>query len=239
MLEPRFEKALSSERVFPQVFASAGGNFDRVPAKERAEVLRVCAMLFTQRFVDLNRSDLKVYCPSRPAPLKVENWLLRAEKKFLNALPENALEAKKALARTSKLYPLLCIKGWSVDYCSVSAAQIGLSKGETHCLKVIDGWSLCLSDSKLPDDFGQSINSMALQMAREARAAGIKKKGPGRPNMVDSLVEQLQALYPKGIPNKSVKEIARGLRAKTKADFSDTTLRNALSKSKSISSTVR
>jgi hypothetical protein len=232
MLESRFEKAFSSDRVFAQIIASAGGNFDRVPSKDRREVMSVSAVLFVQRFVEINRNDLLVYCPSRSAPLKVYRWLLRKETKFLNTLPENAQQAKKALILTSKLYHLLCVNEWSVDYCSTQTVQLGLSKAETHYLKIIDGWSLCLADEKLPNDSGQSINSIATQMARDAIAEGTKKRGPGRTRKVDDVVEWLQAAYPNGVLNKGPKQIMRELSKIGQVDFGMTTLQTAISRMK-------
>lgn len=238
MLEARFEKALSSDRVFPQIFTSAGGNFDRVPSRERTEVIRVSSVLFAQRFVELNRGDLLVYCPSRPAPLKVDKWLLRTDTKFPNTLPENAMDAKTALARTNKLYPLLSIEEWSVDYCSVGKIHFDLSKAEINCLEIIDGWSLCFSDSKLPSDIGQSINIIAVQMARDASADGIKKRGPGRTRKVDSVVERLKTLYPNGIPDKTAKQIQRDLSSAGQINFSMATLRKALNQIKNSNVTT-
>lgn len=195
---------------------------------------RICTFLFVQRFVEINRSDLLVFCPSRNAPLKIDSWLLRTASNLPNVLPENAHQAEKMLAEICKLYPLLRIDEWSVDFCSVGLIHIGLSKAETRCLEVIDGWSLCLPDNKLPNDFGASINSIAAQLARDASADGCKKRGPGRTRKVDGLVDRLIRLYPNGIPNKTANQITRDLRQNGQTDFSDTTLRNALSQAKII-----
>jgi hypothetical protein len=123
---------------------------------------------------------------------------------------------------------LLCIKEWSVNYGKGYQAQIGLSKAEKDILGVIDGWSLCFSDKILPADLGQSINIMATRMGQEARASGAQKRGPGRTRIVDGLAEQVRKLYPRGIPNKTAKQIARDLSQNGKTDFSETTLREAI-----------
>ena len=211
MLETRFEKALSSDRISPQVFASAGGNFDRVPPNDRAAVMRICTVLLVQRFLEMNRSDLLVYTPSRLSPLKIDSWILRTAGKLPNALPESAQQAEKSLDAICNVYPFLSVNEWSISSCSTVLTPIALSKAETKCLEVIDGWSLCLSDNNLPTDFGASTKSIAAQMARDAIVNGDKKRGPGRTSKADALVDRLKRLYPKGIPNKTANEITRDL----------------------------
>ncbi|MFT6677252.1 MAG: hypothetical protein ACJAVM_003465 [Sulfitobacter sp.] len=227
-LEAQFERVLSNDRVFPQVFASSGASAARLPPKDRTEILRVCSVLFVQRFVHTHSIDLLVYSPSRTAPLKIDSWLLKAGTETLNALPETAHQAQAALTQTDKLFPLLSIKEWSVNYDTGDQTNIGLSKTEKDILGVIGGWSLCFSDNILPADLGQSINIMATRMGQEARAFGAKKRGPGRTRKVDGLIERLRTCYPKGIPDKSAKQITRDLCENLPVDFSPTTLRKAI-----------
>jgi hypothetical protein len=227
-LEANFKRVLSSDRVFPRIFKSAGGNIDRVPAKERKQVLAVTAKMFVQRFVIENRHQLQVFCPSRSAPMKVDDWLIQSNAENVMALPENANDASAALNYLSSQHSLICQELWSVDYRPNESTINNLHKAEAKCLEKIDGWSLCFASQLLPDDFGQSMDAMAQSLAREIMQIGKARKGPGRPSIVTELAEALLEIFPDGTPNNPAKEIERVLNKHGFQSFSGSTLQKAI-----------
>lgn len=232
MLEADFRRVLSNDRVFPSIYKSASSNIDKVPAKERTQVLDVAAKILLQRFVYENRNKLQVFHPSRSSPMKIDVWLTAANQQKNIPLPENANDATKALKSLDSIYPLVSQELWAVDYQPNTARTLGLHKAQMNCLATIDGWSVCLADMLLPDDFGKSMEALAKIIAKDLILSAKPRKKAGRHNKVFDLVVALKNIYPDGTPDLPANIIERELRKSTSFNFSDTTLRKAISETK-------
>ncbi len=232
MLETRFARTLSNDRIAPVIFTAAGMQYSNIKPSERSQVLAASAKIFVHRFLDTFDDSLLVFSLSRAAPVKIDSWILAGASAVFEKLPESASAANAVSRTVANSYKLINSDGWTV--CS-SGDEIfigNLNPAKRKVLETMDGWSLCLPNEALPSDSGSCLKTLATQIFQEASAAKQRKKRPGRPNQVIPMVERLKKQYPNGVPNKPLKVITRELACIAPVDCSETVMRQAIAKYK-------
>ncbi len=232
MLETRFARTLSNDRIAPLIFTAAGMQYSNIKPSERSQVLAASAKIFVHRFLETYDDNLLVYSLSRAAPVKIDSWILAGASAAFENLPETASAADTVSRTVANSYQLINSDGWTV--CSTGDETFigNLNPAKRTVLEAMDGWSLCLPNEALPSDSGGCMKTLATQIFQEASAAKRRDQGPGRPKKVDPMVERLREHYPNGMPNKPVKVITRELARIAPVDCSETVMRQAIAKCK-------
>ena len=237
-LEGSFFKALSSDRIAPQIYQSGSANFDKILSANRTAVLKTASRLFTHRFIIGIESNAQIFWPTIQSPFNASSWLLRIRDEAPTRLPESLEQAQRTSTVLDCNFAFLCSNTWSIDKEYGVSDVVSLHRNEARLLAEIDGFAVCFRNNLLPVDTGTALKTMAITLARQNSTEERQEKKRGRRNKVNLLVEDLETLY-KGIPPmKTAKEVERDLHEIGVIDFGTTTLNTALSTFKNKTNTA-